>query len=291
MIFRRLPCAIAAAAGLSLLMNCATASAVAPTLVVSCQSIGAPGFYEVESPIVTNVVGPCIDITASGVTLSLQSTITGDGTHGIGIHIEHGAAGTIIRGNTVKELPNSGANVTGFDVGVEDSQGGSVLGDFHVNNNHTSGLVLDGASGEMCDDLHADSNGHDGIHIMSTTGARVNFSEAKSNGTFGVWIENSSQVLLDNLTASANGTTNIEFGTPTGGGTSSSNIVDDVGVGNSMFGVVFEKGSTGNRVTQTGVGAMLSADTVDDALDKNGGCKKNLWFNNFFSKSSPNCIH
>lgn len=290
MIWRRTPYAIAVILGWSLLVNVRLAAPAAPVILTDCASLGVPGFYEVENPIATTVAGPCIDISASGVTLSLQSTITGDGTHGIGIHIEHGAAGTIIRGNTDKSSPTSGADVTGFDVGIEDSQGGSVIGDVHLDSNHTSGLLLDGANGDMCDDLRADNNGHDGIHIMTSSGARVNFSAATANGTYGVWIDGSSHTLLDQVTASASGTTDIEIGSPSGAQSSSANILDNDGVSSSKFGIVIEKGDNSNVVTQSGVGSG-TANTTDDALDNNPKCAANLWFNNFFSRRKPSCIH
>jgi parallel beta-helix repeat protein len=281
---------IAAATGVFLLLNCTGASAIAPTLLSNCTTIVTPGFYELETPIVTSGVISCIDIFSAGVTLSLQSTITGDGTHGIGIHIEVGAAGTIIRGNAVKENPTAGAKVSGFNVGVRDDQGGSVIGDFQISNNHTSGLVMQGASADICDDLRVDNNGHDGIHVISSSRTRITFSEANSNGVYGLWLDNSDHSVIDRLTASGNGTTNIEVGIPLSDLPSPANIFDGVSIGGARFGVLIERASTGNTVTQSQIDANSTPDTTVDAEDNNHNCKKNLWFNNTFISSSLPCI-
>ncbi len=130
MIHRRVPLGLAVASALSILTYCGRASAIAPTLVGGCETIDTPGFYEVESKITTSVVGPCIDITATGVTLSLENGgLTGDGLHGTGIRIEHGATGTIILGWLTQQ---GGPPVTAFNIGVEDDQGGSIIGGFQA---------------------------------------------------------------------------------------------------------------------------------------------------------------
>jgi len=243
--------------------------------------IHQPGFYEVESTITISTVQPCIDITAAGVTLSLQAGLTGDGKHGTGIRIEHGATGTVIQG--------WGPAVSAFNIGVEDDQGGSVIGGFPVTGNATTGLLLSHADGDVIMDVGADSNSHDGIHIMQTVGARIEFSTAKTNGTYGFWIDGSSNTLLDAVGASGNGTTNVEI-SKLGATASSGNLLYDVSAHDAPNGIVIEKKHGGNHITRSGPLSGTPA-TVDDAIDHNAGCGTNLWFNNSFVTKKPACVH
>jgi hypothetical protein len=272
---------LTAAIGIFLLINCRTAGAIAPTLIANCQEIDKPGFYEIESTIVTSVVGPCIDITAAGVTLSLQAGLTGDGAHGTGIRIEHGATGTVIQG--------WGPAVSSFAVGVEDDQGGSVIGGFPVTKNAATGLLLVHADNDVCMDISANNNGHDGIHITQTSGARIDASSANFNGTYGVWIDGSTGSLIDSIQASGNGTTNVEI-SRLGGTASTGNILYHINANGAPNGIVIEKKNSANRVTRSGPLKGTPA-TIEDGLDHNAKCGTNRWFNNSFVTRKPACVH
>jgi len=287
MFQRRLPRGLAMAAGFLMLICGGRAGALAPTQIGGCTTLSTPGFYEIESKIITSTVGPCIDITAAGVTLSLESGgLQGDGSHGTGIRIEHGAAGTVIQGWLTQQ---GGPAVTAFDIGVEDDQGGSVIGGFQASGNATTGLLLSHADGDVVMALSAANNGHDGIHIMQTAGARLEDTTAKDNGTYGFWLDGASGTLLDRDGASGNGTTNVELSK--GGATASSkNFIYDLSSHDAPNGIVIEKKNGGNRITRSGPYNGNPA-SVEDAFDHNAKCGTNLWFNNIFAGARPGCVH
>jgi Periplasmic copper-binding protein (NosD) len=266
--------AFVAGSGLLLLSLIGEArSAPPPTLISACSTINAAGFYVVSSDITTS--GDCITIVASNVVLGLHANITGDGSTGTGILIAKGAANTIIRGAYAQF-------VSGFDIGVEDDEGGSVIGDFAVNENATSGLLLNGSTPTMVDDIEADNNGHDGIHVK-TSGNRLNFSLTDSNGTFGLWLDLAANSLVSNLTTERNGLTGLEIA-------GSSNFIDGCTTVSGQFGVVVEKHASRNAITRCGYDTDDTPPTREDAVDRTGACTANQWFGNFFKKRKPKCI-
>jgi len=285
---RTLLCGFLVALALLIPLRLRTARAIAPTLIIQCQTIDTPGFYEIETAIVTSTVGPCIDITGSGVTLSIEGGgLTGDGSHGTGIRIEHGAIGTVIQG----WLQAGGPPVNSFNIGVEDDEGGSVISGFEASHNATTGILLSHADGDTIMDVTAANNGHDGIHIMQTTGARLDSNiYADNNGTYGLWLDGAANTLLDRVEASGNGTTNLEIST-LGATASNANLVYNANLHDAPNGVVIEQGSGNNRVTRTGAYKGAHA-KVADGSDANPLCGSNVWFNNKFTKRKPtSCIH
>lgn len=252
-----------------------SAAAPPPTLIGSCPtSINAAGLYEVTTDLTAN--GDCITIAATGVVLGLRADITGNGINGRGIVITSGASGAVIRGDASHVI-------SGFDVGVEDDQGDSVIGDFAVDSNVTSGLLLDGTDPALVDNLEADSNGHDGIHLKSS-GNRLNFLKANSNGTFGVWLDGADHSVLSVFQTKLNGTTGVEIA-------GSSNFIDNCVTTGGQFGVVIEKGATQNAVADCRYNKNDAAPSTEGALDKNPRCDHNVWADNSFKTRKPGCIH
>ncbi len=229
--------------------------------------------YEVSSDIVTS--GDCITIVAPNVVLGLHANITGDGSTGVGILISAGATGAVVTGafNQV---------VTGFNIGVEDDEGGSIIGDFDVDGNATTGLLLKGPHPAMVNNMGADSNGHDGFHVQ-TSGHHLNSITPTSNGTYGLWIDGANQTAVGKLRSKLNGTTDLEI-------SGSSNFIDGCKTVGGQFGAVIEKGASGNAIAGCGYGPGDTPPSVEGAVDKNK-CGRNLWFANSFQKRTPRCIH
>ena len=254
--------------------------------VIGCTTISTPGFYEVTVPI--NAVGTCIVINTSGVTLEVANDITGNGD-GIGIQLTSDTEGDVVRG-PIGEFGEH-ATISNFNVGIESDGSGEVIGDFDLDDNLDTGLLINGPNaGTSCDHINANNNTNYGVHFLSSNGARGFDIGGHNNGIYAVWLDFSTHVILSGIGGSSNGTADAQLGGPSA--YSKSNVIDYADVSGSKYGLVIEKGSRSNVIGNAG---LLSngetAATIDDLLDKNEACDHDIWFVSSYKKRSPSCIH
>ena len=96
------------------------AASAAPTPVSSCQTLAAPGAYELTADLAT-VDATCIEITASDVKLDLAGhtlSCTGSGFAGSCQVPEVGAHGVSVAQNVAGVVVNGPGTISGFDNGV-----------------------------------------------------------------------------------------------------------------------------------------------------------------------------
>lgn len=224
------------------------------------------------------------------------------------------------------DFPSAQAVVTQWDIAIQDNGDGAVIGlfkdlggnIFQQNfGNATAGIFINGAKRSIAKDFHASYNGKDGVMLKNASDVRLsNFSatgnhetgvslessgyntiataSAASNGTYGMLLFDSSHnAILDCNGTSGNGDTGILVGCGTGekctgNKRSDGNRIANSGApGNTLNGIVIEKGNSNNIVSITHNDGNPD---MHDMVDLNPHCSSNIWYNNT-GTASQSCIH
>jgi hypothetical protein len=223
--------AIAAILALSVTPARARAAACGPAISDCCKII-SPGSYSVPADFSTSATGVCIDIAASGVTLTgtlanyTPPTISGPGdtTSSKGIVIEPTARQAII----------SDLEVSGFGLGMAVDGPRAVLlevltdsnGQGKVINAARAYLNFADAGNNLGFGLKATANatnltivqtfsrfnGAAGFQLRNVRGAHLNGVLADGNGSFGIWLDGASANSIVSFEANDNSIAGVYLG-------------------------------------------------------------------------------
>ena len=242
---------------------------------------------------------------------------------------DNGGIGVAInKGSNVKVFDFDANDNTGTGVSLTKSSG-SLVDDFEADTNSTDGLVLNGSSANNIIDCDTDSNTGNGMALSSSNGNTVSDCDANSNTgsgialsgsngnaisnggiyedkNYGIWLQASSKNVVDYNDAEGNTQADIYIGCAADGGPTGAacsgignsdsnrvtvNYVGKDGVTAQKYGVAVDLGDSMNVISGGNLNSGPSPDTIDDYIDENPDCDKNVWFHNSGSTSSPeSCI-
>jgi parallel beta-helix repeat protein len=214
-----------------------------PTVITACQTISQPGRYVLANSILTASGGPCLTITASGVTIDLDGFFVGAFGNAITVPL----GGPPVQGTTIKNGSASSRNGAAVVLG----DGSKVTG-LHVSSGHIgTGIRANGivrgnvvtdvfgpgiaASGTVTDNyvngvLPYPGSPGSGVGISARGTVRGNTA---TNNEVGIEVSAGSEV-IDN-TAADNTKIGIQAECP-------SNLIDNTAVNNGMNLVLIGQG-------------------------------------------------
>jgi parallel beta-helix repeat protein len=227
-----------------------------------------------------------------------------DGTVGDDVNVFGNIDGLLIKGAKGSNFSDFNAGGTGADANVNGVHilGGeqNTIGTFSsAENNTNSGVWIERSDRNIIStNGKFNSNGNYGVWVDLSSGNTVSASSVSSNGSYGVWVDSSSGNQSYGFFADSNGTAGVYIGcNPAFSGTASkcspkdpsnSNLVFDIEVGKSQYGIVVDLGNQHNQITDN----TANTNTVTDALDENSNCDKNNWFaGNYGTKNPVSCIN
>lgn len=240
-----------------------------------------------------------------------------DDNGGVGVLINKGSKLQILdfeatedTGGGISLVSSKGVQLSDFfeddgaaaGISMMKSSGNTII-DFEADENSAEGIVLNGSSGNTINDFEAEDNTTNGIALSGSNGNEISDGDANENGNYGIWLQASSKNLVDFNDGEGNVQTGIYLGCaatdgPTGAACSSvgnsdsnrlsNNYVGRNGVHTQKYGVAIDLGDSGNLVSGQ---FAPNPDTIDDYIDENPDCDKNVWFDNTGATSSPSsCI-
>ena len=216
-------------------------------------------------------------------------------------------------GTGVSLTKSSGSLIDDFEADTN-SAGGMVLNGSSANNiidcdtdsNTGTGMALSGSNGNTVSDCDANSNTGNGIALSGSNGNAISNGGIYEDKNYGIWLQASSKNVVNYNDAEGNTQAGIYIGCaadggPTGAacsgiGNSDSNRVTVNYVGKDgataqKYGVAVDLGDSMNVISGGNLNSGPSPDTIDDYIDENPDCDKNVWFHNSGSTSSPgSCI-
>ena len=265
-----------------------------PTAVSACGTLAtADTIYYLTTNLTETGTGTCITLSATGSALLLNGyNITGPGASSIGDGIHITGTSDVVEGFN--------STISGFEIGLIDTGGGSVGDDFNVTDN-VIGLELASSATTRFVNFSSFSNTGNGIFINGC-GAHCSVLDFSStdNGSNGLLIEGSTFPLADVFIAVGNGGSGVQVGGTTSGNRNTHAVIADaflsspVGISdNTSYGVVI---GTSDNTSNDFVTTVEASTNLIDLYDQNTTCGANLWFNNSFTSSkagtatSPACI-
>ena len=245
------------ALGLFLLMPIASARAAA-TAVNACQTLSAPGNYDVSSNLTAS--GDCFTLTVSNIAIDMQGhKIVGNGS---GAAITDG-------GNSIRYIIVANGKISNFAKGIDLSSDSGQTADLilnvNVSGNTGDGINIRGRDNSLTSVI-ANNNGGNGIVQGNCCNSIFN---VETNGNAGDGINLSDEDYLKNVTSNGNGGNGVI-------GSSDSFVVLSIANQNASNGIELQNGNNFVVLSiangNSGNGILLSQH--DMATDSKAG--KNL---------------
>lgn len=257
---------------------------VQPRAIDACTTIDTAGAYIVGLNL-QSTAGDCIDISAPNVALNLGShTIAGAGTgHGVGVRVLAGAENAHLSNGIVR----------GFDEGIVVDAPGARIGRMTVEDNLTTGVLLQNADNSAVADSIAVDNGAYGLAVQGSNGVSILSSYTARNGVYGIWLNDVSYSFVAANRVGPAGSAGIVLGCSPDGSFGGRNCAADthnqikhnsIDAGNG-FGIVLSAHAAANAI----VGNTNSNGSYG-AFDMDATCGSNVWQGNTFTTSNASCI-
>jgi hypothetical protein len=252
--------------------------------------ISTPGNYQVTADL-TSVLGDCIVITASNVSLKLNGhIITGPGPASVGINVNPPSG-------RVDHVGISGPGlIQGFTNGVAmNNTDYSQVSQVTASHNSANGINGAGSAFLAVSSNVLTGNGIWGLLLTNLTNSTISFNEMTGNGISptapaagGMRITGSADTVNNNI-AIGNGSTTVPAAFNAGIviGSTNTRVTSNITDGNVRIGILVLADATSNQIFRN---TSSVGNSAADLEDDNTACDSNLWSDNSSFFRNQACV-